>query len=451
MGAHPVDSVLYGHLWSTPELHGLLDDAGRVQSWLEILAALAEAQGEVGLVPPDAARAIRKHADVGLLDLARVAEATRATGHSTLGLIQCLQEVLPDYAREWVYYGATVQDISDTWTSLVMRHMAEVLDRDLARAETAAVSLAERHRDTIMCGRTHGQAGLPITFGFKAAVWVSELRRHRARVAEGRTRWEVVQLGGALGTMEFWGDRALPLLDAFARRMGLAAPDIAWITARDRIAEFLGLLAMVTATLAKIGQEVYELQRPEIGELHEPFRTGQVGSITMPHKRNPELSEHLVTLSRIVRADAALAVEGMVHEHERDGRAWKTEWVVFPEACLLAGAALDAANRLLTGLEVDAARMRANLDARAGYVLSEPVMRAVADRVGKHAAHQWVYEATMAGLNRGVDLRAALLADPRITEHLDADDIHRCLDPRAALGATAPFVDRVISPDSRLR
>jgi adenylosuccinate lyase len=196
---------------------------------------------------------------------------------------------------------------------------------------------------------------------------------------------------------------------------------------------------------------VYELQRPEIGELHEPFRTGQVGSITMPHKRNPELSEHLVTLSRIVRADAALAVEGMVHEHERDGRAWKTEWVVFPEACLLAGAALDAANRLLTGLEVDAARMRANLDARAGYVLSEPVMRAVADRVGKHAAHQWVYEATMAGLNRGVDLRAALLADPRITEHLDADDIHRCLDPRAALGAAAPFVDRVISPDSRLR
>jgi len=444
VGAHLIDSVLYGHLWGTPETHRLLDDRGRVQSWLEVLAALAEAQAEVGLVPADAADAIRKHADVGLLDLEQVAAQTRATGHSTLGLIRCLQDVLPEPAREWVYYGATVQDVSDTWTALVMREVADILERDLAHAEAAALALAERHRETVMCGRTHGQPGLPITFGFKAAVWASELRRHRARVAEGRRRWEVVQLGGALGTMEFWGDRALPLLEAFARRLGLAAPDVPWITARDGIAEFLGLLAMVTATLAKIGQEVYELQRPEIGELREPFTPGQVGSITMPHKRNPELSEHLVTLARLVRADATVAVEGMVHEHERDGRAWKTEWVVLPEACLLTGAALAFACRLLDGLEVDADRMRANLDARGGYVLSEPVMRALADHIGKHTAHTVVYEAALAGLDRGVDLKAALLADPRITEHLTPDEIARHLDPRAALGAAPAFVDRVL-------
>lgn len=445
MSAHLVDSVLYGHLWSTTELHLLLDDEGRVQSWLEILASLAEAQAEVGLIPAEAALAIRKHADVGLLDLDQVAAQIRATGHSTLGLIRCLQDVLPDSAREWVYYGATVQDVSDTWTALIMRAVANILDRDLARAEAAALSLAQRHRDTIMCGRSHGQPGLPITFGFKAAVWVSELRRHRVRVAEGRRRWEVAQLGGALGTMEFWGDRALPLLDAFARNLGLAAPDVPWITARDRIAEFLGLLAMVTATLAKIGQEVYELQRPEIGELREPFTPGQVGSITMPHKRNPELSEHLVTLSRIVRANAAVAVEGMVQEHERDGRAWKTEWLVFPEACLLTGAALAAAGRLLDGLEVDAERMRANLDAWGGYVLSEPVMRALGDRIGKHSAHRLVYEATMVGQERGMGLRAALLADPVITEHLTPDEISRCLDPANALGAAPAFVDRVVA------
>ena len=444
MSAHLVDSVLYGHLWSTPELHLLLDDEGRVQSWLEILAALAEAQAEVGLIPAEAAVAIRKHADVGLLDLDQVAAQTRATGHSTLGLIRCLQDVLPDSAREWVYYGATVQDVSDTWTALIMREVANILDRDLARAEAAALLLAERHRDTIMCGRSHGQPGLPITFGFKAAVWVSELRRHRVRVAEGRQRWEVAQLGGALGTMEFWGDQALPLLDAFARNLGLAAPDVPWITARDRIAEFLGLLAMVTATLAKIGQEVYELQRPEIGELREPFTPGQVGSITMPHKRNPELSEHLVTLSRIVRANAAVAVEGMVQEHERDGRAWKTEWLVLPEACLLTGAALAAAGRLLDGLEVDTERMRANLDAWGGYVLSEPVMRALGDRIGKHSAHRLVYEATMVGQERRVGLKAALLADPLISEHLTPDEIERCLDPANALGAAPAFVDRVV-------
>ncbi len=445
MGAHLVDSVLYGHLWSTPELHLLLDDEGRVQSWLEILAALAEAQAEVGLVPGDAAHAIRDHADVGLLDLDKVGAETRATGHSTLGLIRCLQDVLPESAQEWVYYGATVQDVSDTWTALVMREVADILERDLAHAEAAALSLAERHRDKVMCGRTHGQPGLPITFGFKAAVWASELRRHRTRVTEGRRRWEVVQLGGALGTMEFWGDGALPLLAAFARRLQLGAPDVPWITARDRIAEFVGLLAMVTATLAKIGQEVYELQRPEIGELREPFTPGQVGSITMPHKRNPELSEHLVTLSRIVRADATVAVEGMVHEHERDGRAWKPEWVVLPEACLLTGAALAFACRLLGGLDVDADRMRANVEARGGYVLSEPVMRALAGRIGKHAAHHLVYEVTMAGLDRGVDLQAALLADSRITKHLAPDEIARCLDPRAALGAAPAFVDRVLA------
>jgi adenylosuccinate lyase len=451
MSAHLADSVLYGHLWSTPEMHLLLDDEGRVQSWLEILAALAEAQAEVGIIPSSAALAIREHADVGLLDLAQVGEQTRATGHSTLGLIQCLQNVLPEPAREWVYYGATVQDVSDTWTALVMRDVAEILDRDLAHAESAALLLAEGHRDAIMSGRTHGQPGLPITFGFKAAVWVSELRRHRVRVAEGRRRWEVAQLGGALGTMEFWGDGALLLLDAFARNLGLAAPDVPWITARDRIAEFMGLLAMVTATLAKIGQEVYELQRPEIGELREPFTAGQVGSITMPHKRNPELSEHLVTLSRIVRANAAVAVEGMVQEHERDGRAWKTEWLVFPEACLLTGAALAAAGRLLDGLEVDAERMRANLDTGGGYVLSEPVMRALGDRIGKHSAHRLVYEVTMAGQQRGVDLMTALLADARVTEHLTRDEITRCLDPANALGAAGAFVDRVAAAPSPAR
>jgi adenylosuccinate lyase len=446
MGAHLADSMLYGHLWGTPELHGLLDDEARVQRWLDILAALAAAQAEVGLVPAEAAELIAEHADVSLLDLEQVAAETRACGHSTLGLIRCLHRVLPEPAREWVYYGATVQDITDTWTALVLRDVASLVDRDLARAEAAATDLAQRHRDTLMPGRTHGQPGLPITFGFKAAIWAAELRRHRTRLAEGRPRWEIVQLGGALGTMEFWGTAALPLLDAFARRVGLAAPELPWITARDGIAEFVNLLALITATLGKIGQEVYELQRPEIGELREPFTEGQVGSITMPHKRNPELSEHLVTLARLVRANATVAVEAMIAEHERDGRAWKTEWIVLPEACLYAGVSMAMACRLLEGLEVDPERMRENLDASGGYVLSEPVMRALAERVGKHTAHELVYEAALAGRQRGVDLRTALLAESRITAHLKTEDIDRCLDPRAALGAAPSFVDRVVAP-----
>ncbi|MGQ0576879.1 MAG: class-II fumarase/aspartase family protein [Pseudonocardia sp.] len=445
MTAHFTDSVVYRHLWSTPELHRLLDDTGRTQAWLDVLAALADAQAELGLVPADAAAAIRAHARVELLDLQEVAAGTRATGHSTLGLIRCLKAVLPGHAREWVYFGATVQDVSDTWFALTMRAVLDVVDRDLARCHAAAVDLARRHRDTLMCGRTHGQPGLPVTFGFKAAVWASELARHRERVAQARPRLEVAQLGGALGTMEFWGDAALPLLDAFAARLGLAAPDVPWITARDRVAEFATLLALVTATLGKIGNEIYELQRPEIGELSEPFTPGQVGSITMPHKRNPELAEHLDTLARVVRANAGTAVESMIALHERDGRGWKAEWLVLPESSLLTGAALDVAARLLEGLHVHADRMRANLDAQRGYVLSEPVMRVLAGRLGKHAAHEVVYAAAMAGLDAGVDLGGALRAAGLVGPNgLTEADLASALDPSHALGATTAFVDRVV-------
>ena len=439
MSSHLTDSVIYGHLWTTPELHDLLDDTGRTRTWLEILVALARAQAEVGLVPVEAADEIARHAHVERLDLAHVGARTRATGHSTLGLIDALRELLPATVREWVYYGATVQDLTDTWFAVTMRTVADIVDRDLGRCQDAAADLARRHRDTIMCGRTHGQPGLPITFGFKAAVWADELARHRARLSEMRARVEVVQLGGALGTMEFWGEQALPLLDAFADQLGLGAPTLPWITARDRVVEFLVLLALVTGTLAKIGNEIFELQRPEIGEVSEPVVAGTVGSITMPHKRNPELSEHLDTLGRIVRADAGVALEGMVALHERDGRGWKAEWSVLPEACQLTGAALGFAARLLGGLTVDADRMRANLDSHGAAMASEPLMAALAVRIGKHSAHDAVYAAAMAARDEGVDLGVRLVADGL----LDAAEVAAASDPARALGAATAFVDRV--------
>jgi len=450
MSAHPADSRLFGHLWSTAESRALFDDTGRVRSWLNILAALAEAQAGTGMIPQPAADAIRSHAQVERIDLDAVAAETRASGHSTMGLIRALRATLPDAAREWVYYGATVQDLSDTWAALMCRAIGDVMVRDVTAMRDLAADLARRHRDTPMCGRTHGQPGLPITFGFKAAVWAAELDRHLMRLAQGRQRWEVAQLGGALGTMSFWGEQAVELLVAFAGRLGLGAPEICWLTARDRVAEFVCLLAATSATVAKIGNEVFQLQRPEIGEVREAFRPGTVGSITMPHKRNPENSEQLVTLSRVIRAQAGLALEGMVAEHERDGRAWKTEWLLMPEACLAFSASCALGVAMLDGLEIDVERMGQNLASHRGYLMSEPVLRALTDRLGKHTAHDVVYEASMTGIEAGQDFLTALRADRRLDVITD-EELRALLDVRGAVGSSGEFVDRVLAGLGRQR
>jgi len=440
VGARITDSALYAHLWGTDELRAVFDERARLQTWLDVLAALAEVQAELGIVPAAAAEAIVRESKVERLDLDFVAEETRRTGHSTLGLIHGLRRVLPEEAGEWVYYGVTVQDVTDTWAALAMRATGAAAWRDLRAIEGSLLDLAERHRDTLMAGRTHGQTGAPITFGLKAAGWGDEVRRHIDRLREGSPRWLVGQLGGAVGTLGFFGEREPELRRRFCRRLGLGDPGIAWTSSRDRVAEFVGLLAMAASTLARIGNEVYQLQRPEIGELREPVRAEVVGSITMPHKRNPEVSEHLVTLSRLVRAQAAVVLEGMVAEHERDGRGWKAEWVAFPEACLLTGAALRFCREMVAGLEVDAEAMLANLG---GYAASEAVLAALAPRLGKHRAQELLQEALAEGRAKGRSLEEALAASEALREYLDPEVLERASRPGP--GSAQGDVDEVVS------
>lgn len=413
------DSRLYAHLWGTEELRAIFEEDARLQSWIEILIALAEAQAELGIIPADAARSIAKEASVERLDLDFVASETRRTGHSTLGLIRGLQQILPPGAREWIYYGATVQDITDTWTSLAIKRVGAIVWRDLWEVEQLLLDLAERHRDTLMVGRTHGQPGAPITFGFKVAVWADETRRHLQRLREGAPRWTVGQLGGAVGALAFFGDRGLELRARFCRKVGLDDPGISWLTSRDRLAEFLLLLSMIASTLARIGTEVYNLQRPEIGELREPAGSVSVGSITMPHKRNPEIAEHLVTLSRLIRAQSGAVLESLVHEHERDGRSWKVEWIALPEVCLLTGAALAFAKPLLAGLEVNVEAMRRNLDRSGGFFASEQALAALAPALGKHRAQAILQEALGAGREHGTSLQDTLRATPEAAPYMD--------------------------------
>ncbi len=416
MGTRLSDSRQYAHLWGTPELSQLFDEQARLQSWLDILTALAAAQAGLGIIPVKAATQIALKARAESLDLDFVASETRRTSHSMLGLIRGLQRVLPVDVAEYVYVGATVQDLTDTWFALVMRDVGAATWRDLRAIEATLLTMAVEHRDTLMAGRTHGQPGAPITFGFKVASWADEIRRHIQRLREGRPRWLVGQLGGAVGVLGFFAPQGMELRARFCAELGLADPGISWLTSRDRIAEFGALQESICSTLARIGNEIYELQRPEIGELREPTTADTVGSITMPHKRNPEHSEHLDTLARLVRANSSVLVEGMVVGHERDGRGWKAEWIALPEVCLLTGVALQLARRLLSGLVVEVESMQTNLDSHGDQLASERILAGLSQRMGKHAAQQLMHNLLAPGTRDVHDVLNVLVADGAATE-----------------------------------
>jgi adenylosuccinate lyase len=434
------DSAFYAHLWGTTEARAILGEEGRLAGWLEVIAALARAQAAAGLIPAHAAVLITSRARPDRIDVGYAAEQTRLASHSMLGLIRALRAALPGDAAEYVYVGATVQDVTDTATALALRGIGALAWRDLRRIEDLLLEAAVAHRSTVLAGRTHGQPGSPVTFGWKAASWADEVRRHLDRLAQGAPRWLVGQLGGGTGSLVYYGARGLEVRARFCAELGLADPGISWLSARDRTAEFAQVLTLVCGTLARIGGEVYELQRPEIGELAEPATASTVGSITMPHKRNPESSEHLDTLARLARASAAVLAEGVAAQHERDGRGWKAEWVALPEVCLLASTALDTAIRVLSGLEVHADAMARNLERSGGYSASERALAALAPRLGKHRAQADLGAALAAGASSGVTAEQALVDAGLFTPEEAAE-----LMARPDTGACENMVDVVVA------
>jgi 3-carboxy-cis,cis-muconate cycloisomerase len=444
MPSTPFDSAIFRDAFGAPAMREVFSDAAAVRRWVEVEVALAAAEARAGVIPAEAAEAIRRVARPEAVDLAKLKAETDLVGYPIVGLVHQLAEQVGDAGR-YVHWGATTQDIMDTATVLQIREALALVEADLTAIDTTLAALAAKHRGTVMAGRTHLQHALPVTFGYKAAVWLAMVRRHRQRLAELRPRVLVGQFAGAAGTLASLGEEGLAVHDALMEELGLGRPAAPWHAARDAFAETVSFLGLVTGSLAKIATDVMLLMQTEVAEAFEPFVPGRGSSSTMPQKRNPISCEFIVAAARIVRGHAGLMLDAMAADHERATGPWHLEWVAIPESFLAAGGALRQSRFMLEGLVVDAGRMRRNLDLSGGLIVAEAVMMALAPHIGRGAAHDLVYGACRAALEKGTALLAELGQVPEVTRHLDAKRLAELTDPVNYLGSASAMIDRVLN------
>ncbi|MFI5908060.1 adenylosuccinate lyase family protein [Dactylosporangium sp. NPDC051541] len=415
----------------------LFTTAGHWQRWLDVEAALALAEADAGVVPPDAAQAIADAARLDRIDKGRVRAGIAATGHPLMPLITELTRVVGDDYGGWVHWGATTQNITQTGGALLLRDAHGRLLGLLGRSIAAAAELADRGADMAMAGRTHGQHAVPVTFGFKAAVWIDELLRHVERLRRCEPHVFVAMLGGAVGTHAALGSDGPRVQNALAERLGLWPMEVPARSTSDALAEYVCVLALLGGTIGKIGRELYSLMQTEYGEVLEPAAPGDVGSSTMPHKRNPKLSQDMMTISAQIRALVPQALEAMHQDHEADGAYTAMLDDAVTRSCVLAGDQLVRLAVVLEGLELDPARMRANLDLTGGLIVSEAVMLALGKVIGRQEAHSVVADAAHRAAAGDGTFAAVLGTDPRVTRYLTAADLTALLDPTRHLGLSS--------------
>ncbi len=445
MTVSPIDSEVYGGLFATSAMREVFADAARFQRLLDVEAALARAEARLGLIPAAAAEEITARADIGGFDLEAIRRGTELVGYPIVPLVEALSQACAGDAGRYVHWGATTQDIVDTGLVLQIRDGLRLVEADLAGIERALAELAARYRDTVMAGRTHLQHALPITFGFKCALWLSPIRRHAERLAELRGRVEVVQFGGAVGTLASLGDDGIRVLEALAGELGLGTPDIAWHVARDGLAELAAFLGLLTGSLGKIATDISLLMQTEVAEAFEPYQTGRGASSTMPQKRNPIACEFILAAARNVRQLVPVMLDAVAQDHERATGPWHAEWLALPPMFALTAGALRHARTLLEGLEVDPARMRRNLDLTNGTILAEAVMMALAPAVGRQEAHHLVAAACRRAIEADRPLLDVVRETPEVTAHLPPERLARLLDPASYTGLAGAFVDRVLA------
>ena len=444
MASTVFDSDIFRDIFGTAEMRAVFSDDSTLRAYVRAEIALAVAQGNTGVIPAEAAREIAAKAGAVALDLAALKHDAENVGYPILGLVKQLSARLGEAGR-YVHWGATTQDIMDTGVVLQVREGLELVERDLTAISAALASLARRYRDTPMAGRTHLQQALPVTFGYKSAIWLSMIERHRERLNQLRPRALMAQFGGAAGTLASLGEKGLEVRRAYAAALDLVEPDITWHVARDGLVETVQFLGLVTGSLGKIGFDVMLMMATELGEVFEPFAAHRGASSTMPQKRNPISSEILVANAKAVRQQAGLMLDAMIQDFERATGPWHIEWIAVPESFILTGGALAQAKFMLEGLVVDPERMRLNLAATGGLIVAEAVMMGLAPHMGRQVAHDLVYDACREALAKKSTLLEVLDRLPAVKKALDSAALGKLCDPANYLGVAAAMTDCVLA------
>ncbi|MGA2567015.1 MAG: 3-carboxy-cis,cis-muconate cycloisomerase [Pseudolabrys sp.] len=439
-----LDSAVFRDIFTTEAMRRVWSDENRVQKYLDFEAALARAQGKLGIIPKKAAAEIVHHCSADKIDMAKLKEATEKIGYPVLPVVQQLVNRCKDRLGEWSHWGATTQDITDSATIMQIREALDIIEDEIDAIADALAKLAKKYRDTPMAGRSNLQQAVPITFGYKMATLLGAFERHKQRLKELRPRVLVGEFGGAAGTLSSLGKKGLKCQAELMKELKLGQPDISWHTVRDRIAEVGCFLGLVTGTCGKIAFDVKLLMQTEVEEVYEPFHQGRGSSSTMPQKRNPISSVYITAQTAMVKQLVAALLEAMVEDHERATGPWEIEWIALPEIFMLSAGALAQTRFLVSGLQVNEKKMRANLDITNGLIMSEAVMMGLGAAMGRNRAHDVVYDICREVVKTGRPLVDLLAEDEEISKHASRKQLEKMVDPANYLGVAGEMVDRVL-------
>src|SRR5689334_24052450 len=440
-----IDSAIFKDIFGTEAMRQVWSDGNRIQKYLDFEAGLARAQARLKIIPQEACDEILKHVKVEQYDIARLKSETERIGYPVLPVVAQLVKLCKDGLGEWCHWGATTQDITDSATIMQIREGLAIIEKDIDDISDALAALAKKHRDTVMAGRSNLQQAVPITFGYKCATYLAAFERHKQRLKQLKERTFVFEFGGAAGPLSSLGRQGLATQVELAKELNLAQPEIAWHTVHDRIAEVGCFLGLVTGICNKIAYDVKLMMQTEVEEVYEPFHEGRGSSSTMPQKRNPISSVYITALTSVVRQHVAALLDAMVEDHGRAAGPWEIEWIVLPEIFSLSAGALAQTRFLLEGLQVDAKKMRANLDITRGLIVSEAVMMGLGPHLGRQYAHDLVYDICRKVIATGRPLLDLLAEDEEIAKHMSRDELAKLVDPANYLGGAGEMGDRVLA------